>query len=122
MVAGPRKHLKRLTAPKSWMLSKLGGIFAPRPSPGPHKLRESIPVIVLLRNRLKYALTRREAQIVVMNRLVKVDQKVRTDMNFPTGFMDVVSVDKTGENYRILYDVKGRFQMVKIKPEEAGYK
>jgi len=121
-MTGIKKHLKRLVAPKSWMLSKMGGIFAPKPSAGPHKLRESIPVIVLLRNRLKYALTRREAQIVVMNRLVKVDQKVRTDMNFPTGFMDVVSIDKTDENFRILYDVKGRFQMVKIKEDEAQYK
>ena len=28
---------------------------------------------------------------------------------FPTGFMDVVQIEKTGENFRIIYDVKGRF-------------
>lgn len=27
MVRGPKKHLKRLNAPKHWMLDKLGGIF-----------------------------------------------------------------------------------------------
>ncbi len=27
MARGPKKHLKRLAAPKHWMLSKLGGIF-----------------------------------------------------------------------------------------------
>jgi len=32
MARGPKKHLKRITAPKSWMLSKLGGIWATRPS------------------------------------------------------------------------------------------
>ena len=26
-VRGPRKHLKRLNAPKHWMLDKLGGVF-----------------------------------------------------------------------------------------------
>lgn len=27
MVRGPKKHLKRLNAPKHWLLDKLGGIF-----------------------------------------------------------------------------------------------
>jgi small subunit ribosomal protein S4e len=121
-MANHKKHLKRLRAPKSWMLSKLGGTWAPRPSAGPHKLRESIPIIVLLRNRLKFALTRKEVQIIVMNRLIKVDGKVRTDMNFPTGFMDVLSIEKTGENYRVLYDTKGRYQLVKVSDQEAQYK
>ncbi|MCL7037665.1 hypothetical protein MKW94_001298, partial [Papaver nudicaule] len=34
---GLKKHLKRLNAPKHWMLDKLGGAFAPKPSYGPHK-------------------------------------------------------------------------------------
>lgn len=34
MPRGMRKHLKRLNAPKHWMLDKLGGVFAPKPSPG----------------------------------------------------------------------------------------
>lgn len=27
MARGPKKHLKRLAAPKHWMLAKQGGIF-----------------------------------------------------------------------------------------------
>ena len=87
MPRGPRKHMKRLAAPKHWMLSKLGGIWAPRPSSGPHKLRESLPLLLVLRNRLKYALNNREAVAILMQRLVKVDGKVRTDKTFPAGFM-----------------------------------
>ncbi len=60
---------------------------APRPSPGPHKLRECIPLVVFLRNRLKYALTGDEVKRIVKQRLIKVDAKVRTDPNFPAGFM-----------------------------------
>lgn len=84
---GPKKHLKRLNAPKAWMLDKLGGVFAPRPSTGPHKLRESLPLLIFLRNRLKYALTGAEVTKIVMQRLIKVDGKVRTDPNYPAGFM-----------------------------------
>ncbi len=71
------------------MLDKLGGVFAPRPSTGPHKLRESLPLVVMLRNRLKYALTRTEVTKIVMQRSIKVDGKVRTDINYPSGFMGI---------------------------------
>jgi len=122
MARGPKKHLKRLAAPKAWMLDKLGGTFAPRPSCGPHKLRESLPLVIFLRNRLKYALTNQEVTKIVMQRHIKVDGKVRTDINYPAGFMDVVTIDKTGEYFRLIYDVKGRFTVHRITADEAKYK
>lgn len=69
------------------MLDKLGGVFAPRPTPGPHKLRESLPLIIMMRNKLKYAISRDEANKIVKQRVIKVDGKVRTDTTFPAGFM-----------------------------------
>ncbi len=42
--------------------------------------------MLILRNRLKYALTRRESTMIVMRRLVEIDGKVRTDINYPVGF------------------------------------
>jgi len=122
MVRGPRKHLKRLNAPKHWMLDKLTGTYAPRPSPGPHKLRDCLPLVIFLRNRLKYALTKKEVQSILMQRLVKVDGKVRTDTTYPSGFMDVITIEKTGENFRLIYDTKGRFTIHRITAEEAKYK
>jgi small subunit ribosomal protein S4e len=53
---------------------------------------------------------------------IKVDNRVRRDYAFPTGIMDVLSIDKTGENFRVLYDVKGRFVLKTLKAEEAKYK
>ncbi|KAJ3199976.1 40S ribosomal protein S4, partial [Clydaea vesicula] len=95
---------------------------APRPSPGPHKLRESLPLIIFLRNRLKYALTGKETTSIMMQRLVKVDGKVRTDVTYPAGFMDVITIEKTNENFRLIYDTKGRFIIHRITAEEAKYK
>jgi small subunit ribosomal protein S4e len=122
MARGLKKHLKRLNAPKHWMLDKLSGVFAPRPSCGPHKLRESLPIILFIRNRLKYALTYDEAKKIVKQRLIKVDGKVRTDLTFPAGFMDVITIDKTNEFFRLIYDVKGRYVTHRITKEEAAYK
>merc|ERR1719437_386734 len=60
--------------------------------------------------------------MIVMQRLIKVDGKVRADMFYPAGFQDVVSIDKTKENFRLLYDTKGRFALHKIQKEESTYK
>ena len=122
MARGPKLHLKRLFAPKDWFLSKLSGVFAPRPSAGPHKLRECLPLLVIVRNRLKYALNAREARMVCRQKFVHVDGRPRTDTSYPAGFMDVVEIPKTGDRFRVMYDVKGRFNLVKIDEAEAKIK
>jgi len=122
LVRGPRKHMKRVAAPTHWMLDKLGGCYAPRPSSGPHKLRECLPLALFLRNRLKYALTYTEVKKILAQRLVKVDGRVRTDHTYPAGFMDVIEMEKSGENFRLIYDVKGRYKVHRISKEEAAYK
>jgi len=122
MGRGPKKHLKRLNAPRHWMLDKLSGVYAPRPNAGPHKLRECLPLVVFIRNRLKYALTSHEVKQILKQRQVLVDGKVRTDSHYPAGYMDVISIPKTNENFRLIYDTKGRFTVHPIKPEEAKFK
>ena len=78
--------------------------------------------ILLISSRLKYALNSRETKAIVMQRLIKVDGKVRTDTTYPAGFMDVISIEKTAENFRLVYDTKGRFTVHRITSEEAEYK
>ncbi|KVH75740.1 DNA-binding WRKY [Cynara cardunculus var. scolymus] len=92
--------MKRLNAPKHWMLDKLGGPFAPKPSSGPHKSRECLPLILILRNRLKYALTYHEVIFILMQRHVLVDNKVRTDKPY-------------------LASLLGRFRLHSIRDEEV---
>jgi len=122
MARGPKKHLKRLNAPRHWMLSKMDGIWAPRPSQGPHKLRESLPLILILRNRLKYALTGKETKMICIEKNVLVDGKIRTDPNYPAGFMDVVEIPKSNDQFRLIYDTKGRYVLHRISDEEKKYK
>jgi len=122
MARGPKRHLKRLFAPKDWMLSKLSGVFAPRPRAGPHKLRECMPLSIILRNRLKYALNAREAQMILRQKLVNVDSRPRVDPKYPAGFQDVVEIPRTSERFRLLYDQKGRFTLINIGEAEARIK
>jgi len=53
---------------------------------------------------------------------VKVDNKIRRDPKYPLGFMDVLTLEKTNENFRVLYDSKGRFVLKTLKAEEAKFK
>ena len=61
----------------------------------------------------------KEVTTILMQRLVKVDGKTRVDKCYPAGFMDVVSIDKTDEHFRLIYDQKGRFVVHRITALEA---
>lgn len=122
MVRGPKKHLKLLRAPKTWALAKMSGVFAPKPSSGPHKARECLPLIIVLRNRLKLALTGKEVNTILYQRHILVDGRARTDAGFPAGLMDVISIPKTHQHFRLLYDVKGRFLVHPIVEAESKFK
>jgi len=95
-----------------------------KPSQGPHKLRECIPLSLLLRTKLRLALNGKEAKMIAKAREgnISIDGKVRTDHKYPVGIMDIVTINKTGQNYRVQFDVKGRWRLVKISKEEAKYK
>jgi len=53
---------------------------------------------------------------------IKVDGKVRTDTHYPIGFMDTVSIEKTGQHFRLSFDTKGRFFLVPISQEDGKNK
>lgn len=102
------------------MLDKLGGVFAPRPSTGPHKLRESLPLLIFLRNRLKYALNGAEVTKIVMQRLIKVDGKVRTDPTYPAGFMGKCLLHIFESSRRNLYIAELQMSSPLRRPESSS--
>ena len=57
-----------------------------------------------------------------MEKHVKVDGKIRTDPNYPAGFMDVVEIPKAGDQFRLIFDTKGRYVLHRIDDEEKKYK
>jgi small subunit ribosomal protein S4e len=63
---GPGKHQKRLSAPSHWLLDKLSGSYAPKASPGPHKLRDCMPLIVFIRNRYEKENTLEDRERIAM--------------------------------------------------------
>ncbi|MBC7081568.1 MAG: 30S ribosomal protein S4e [Thermoplasmatales archaeon] len=115
-------HLKRLNAPRSWQIERKVTKWAVRPSPGPHGIEESIPLLNVIRDYLSVADTAREAKKLISARKILVDGKARIDYRFPCGLMDVVTILPLDAHYRVLIDSRGILRLVKIDEEMAKWK
>ena len=57
-----------------------------------------------------------------MQCFTKVSGKVKTDITCPTVFMSILGIDRSSENFCLIYNTEGRFAVHCIIPEEAKYK
>ena len=118
---GGKKHLKRKPAPKFWPIHRKNFIWTIKPSPGSHPISSSIPLIIIAREILGYAKTRREAKIIISQKKIEVDGKAQSEEKFPVGLMDVVSIPEIERTYRIVPSRKGLI-LHQIEEETAGFK
>ncbi|MEF8873227.1 MAG: 30S ribosomal protein S4e [Candidatus Thermoplasmatota archaeon] len=117
------KHSKRYDSPtEKWGIPTKESHWAPKPSGGSHPADRSVPLVVVIRDILAYTNTSREAKRVLADRKVEVDGKIVTDKNRPVGLMDIVSIPDLMENYRALFDQKGKIRLKEIDESETGWK
>ena len=116
------KHLKRLNAPRVLRIPRKAHVLTIRSAPGPHLLDQSIPLGLLVRDYLKLCDTYKEARKIISNGDVLVDGVKRKNLKFPCGLMDVVSIPKTRQNIRILFDRNGKLALVPISESDALWK
>ena len=91
------------------------------PRPGPHKKFESIPLLIIIRDFLKLADTRRYVERILKTKEVLVDGKPRTDHKFPVGLFDVVEIPKIGKQYRVVPTHSG-LNLIEIAKKDASLK
>ncbi|MFH1106196.1 MAG: 30S ribosomal protein S4e [Candidatus Aenigmatarchaeota archaeon] len=99
--------LKRECAPEFWKIAKKSKAWAFSPSPGPHPMKECIPLGTVLRDMLKVVETGAEAKKIIKQGKIMVDGKARKDLKFPVGLMDVVSIPELKKSYRAVLSEKG---------------
>ena len=116
------KHLKRLAAPRRWTIPKKTHKWTVKPSPGPHSKEHGIPVMVVIRDYIKHCDTGPEARRIIGAGMIHVDGDRIRDYKRPLGFMDVLSIPETKENFRVLLDNRGKIRMIKISKSEAKWK
>jgi len=114
--------LKRIAAPKIWPIHRKAYKYIIRPRPGPHPKDFSLPLLIILRDILGVAKTKREAKRILAEGKVKVDGKIRKELGYPVGMMDVLELVPSGEVYRILPSTKGRLILHPISKDESNFK
>lgn len=115
-------HLKRLAAPKSWRIGRKEKKFVVKPAPGPHKIEESIPLLLVIRDILGYAKSSREAKKIINEGKIIVDKKIRRDLKFPAGLMDIIEIPTTNERWIVLLDKKGKLILKNVSENSSKHK
>jgi len=117
-----KNHLKRIAAPRTWLIKRKQATFITRSNPGAHTQELSMSLSSVLTMLAKVVKTSKEVKYILTEKQVLVDGKVRRESKHPVGLMDVISLPKIGEFYRMLMDKKGRLCIVKISEKESKMK
>ncbi len=115
------RHLKRLNSPKTWGIKRKENVFILKPRAGPHSLKESVPLGVVLRDILGYADNLKEVKRILNTKNVLIDGIRRKDHKFPVGIFDTIELKETKEFFRVFFD-KGKIALIKIDSKEAKIK
>jgi len=113
-------HIKKTQMPKSWPVPRKGRgkRFVAVPS---HATSKGISLLFLLRDVLKIAKTRKEVRRMTLGGMVKVNNKVRKDEDFPVQVFDVLNLEKAKLNYK-LEIVNKKFKLMEVSAKEADSK
>lgn len=117
-----KDHLKRYATPKTWNIKKKGIVFITRPKPGAHPISLSMPLSVVLKNLVKCANTTKEVKKLLHNNEILVDGKRVKEHRIPVGLMDVISLMPTKQNFRIVFDAKGKLKVSETDGKESKLK
>ena len=115
-------HLKRLAVPKSWPIKKKAHVWTTKQSAGAHAIENSMPALTVLRDLLGICDTAKEAKRIIGNREVLVDGKPLRSYKTPVGLMDVLTIPKMDESYRMVLSSKGKLTLDKVDKAEADWK
>jgi small subunit ribosomal protein S4e len=107
---------KRITVPKSWPIPRKTHKWVAKTRPGPHSSQESVPLLVVLRDMLKLADNAREAKLILNEKNVLVDGRIKKDYKLPVGIFDVISIPLMNQQYRMLRDERGMFYLSPLEP------
>jgi small subunit ribosomal protein S4e len=116
-----KKHMKRVTAPASWMIERKVQKFISLPK-GSYSMKTGMSLVAVLKDVLKLVNTRKEGKRVLNNKEIIVNGKRRKDEKFMIGLMDVLQIKEIGKSYRMILDNRGVLRLITISGAETSIK
>ena len=120
--SGGKRHQKRIGSPKTWPIARKNSTFVAKMSAGPHRKETAMPLVILLRDVLKVATNKREVTYILMNGRIEVNGRIRKNIRFQVGHMDILRFVPSNTYYRIQYHKSGKLLPFEISAEEAKSK
>ncbi len=114
-----KRHLARLSTPRTWPVERKVDVWIVRPNCGAHKMKNCLPIAVVLREILKHASTSREVKQILNDKNVIINGKVKKDPKTQIGFMDVLELPKIKKKYRMIFDKKGKLVLKEANAQES---
>jgi small subunit ribosomal protein S4e len=114
-------HQKRLSVPKSWPVERKTETFTVKADAGPHG-EAGVPLLIVLRDVLGYADTRKEARYALDQDSVLINGKAVSDEERPVGMFDILAFTEREEYYRVFPGQGGRLSLTPIDEASAGSK
>jgi len=115
------RHQKRLSVPNSWPIERKTETFTVKADAGPHG-EAGVPLLIILRDVLGYADSRKEARYALEQDSVLINGKAVSDEERPIGMFDIVAFTEREEFYRVFPDEGGRLALTAIDADSAGSK
>lgn len=114
-------HQKRLSVPESWPVERKTETFTVKADAGPHG-EAGVPLLILLRDVLGYADSRKEARYALAEGNVSLNGETVSDEERPVGMFDILAFAEREEYYRVFPDEGGRLTLTPIDADAAGSK
>ncbi|WP_436925109.1 30S ribosomal protein S4e [Halosimplex amylolyticum] len=112
------KHQKRLSVPNSWPIERKTETFTVKADAGPHG-EAGVPLLIVLRDVLGYADTRKEARYALNQDSVLINGKAVSDEERPVGMFDILAFVERDEYYRVFPGQGGRLALTPIDEDAA---
>jgi len=110
-------HLKRQNMPKNWPIVKKGNVFIAK-----SLSRKGIPLLIILRDLLKIAQTRKEVKKAIQKKHLLINNKFFKDEKIGMTLFDTLSILPSKTYYRLEFSEIGKFELKQIKEEETNKK
>ncbi|MGC8676259.1 MAG: S4 domain-containing protein [Candidatus Micrarchaeia archaeon] len=114
---GNSRHIKRLAASKFEGLERKIAKYAMKPKPGRHSLELSVPLASLIRYKLQYAATDKEAVKAIKLKGVEINGKIAKSPKQPVGYGDIIRIVPTGEYFAIGVGGRGALSLEKVSAD-----
>ena len=111
-------HLKRQGIGKFWPIKRKGTTYL---AVATHNQKESIPLVVVLRDVLKIIRNKKELQRILNEKQVLINQKEIRETNYPIGIFDKISLISAKKYYtaRLSENKKMIFEEISAKDAET---